>query len=97
MLFDIMITVLSSALSIVFVLLGPVFALFPDVAFGLASSIGYIFGNIMLLNGFLPVTDLFVIGGLAIAYKSAFIGYDIFLFVMEFTNAVKRTFISYRG
>jgi len=60
------------------------------------AGAGYIFGNIYLLNDFLPITDLYAILIFAITFKAAILAFKVFLLVIELLNTVRKTFLSLR-
>lgn len=99
MLFDIFFTIIGYIVRVIFDILGAIFAAF-DLAVlpgDWGQSIGAVFGNIWLLNSFLPVDHLFTALGLALSWKIALFLYDGFLYVFTLVNLVKRTFFSVGG
>jgi len=63
----------------------------------LGSGIGYVFGNLWLLNDFLPVDTLFTLLSLSLIWKVSLFAYDGTLYVFGLVNLVKRTFFSVGG
>jgi len=61
------------------------------------SGIGYIFGNIYLLNDFLPVTEFFALFVFAVSIKLVFFTWKVVLFMLDIFNTVRRTFLTFRG
>jgi len=73
-----------------------IFQFLPDVVFDISSGVGYVFGNMWLLNDLLPISDLFVIATMAITFKTVLFGFKAVMFLMGFFNVVRRTFLSFR-
>lgn len=67
-----------------------------EVLSSVPTNIGYVFGNIMLLNDFLPITDLFAIALFAISFKAALFGYEVVLATSYFIGHVRRTYLTLR-
>ena len=62
----------------------------------IASGLSYIFGNLMLFNTVLPITELLYLAGIAITFKGFILGVDIFFFIWGLTGRIKSFFISWR-
>jgi len=58
--------------------------------------IGYVFGNLMAFNTILPVTETLILASASLLWKAFLLGYDIFLFTINWFSFVKRTFIVWR-
>jgi len=74
-----------------------IFVFIPNLAYDISTKVGYVFGNMWLLNDMLPIADLFIIAAIAITLKTVLFSFKVVLFIMSFFNVVKRTFISFRG
>jgi len=62
------------------------------IPYDVSSTFGIVFGNIFLLDSFLPVTEAFYMASLALSFKLAIFGYKAVWAVVYFTRYV-RTFI----
>jgi len=69
---------------------------FNFLSINIPAGFGYLFGNVFLLNDFLPVTEMFVFFGIAVSFKIAIFGYKAFQFFMYWISYVKRTFLTFR-
>ena len=78
-------------------LVSSIFSAFSFSVPDLAGGIGYIFGNIWLLNFLLPIDTLFTILSLALIWKTSLFAYDGTLYAFEIVNLLKRTFFSVGG
>jgi len=84
-------SVLAIFLGVLSVIVAPLQIIMPD----LPTNLGNIFGNVYLFDTFLPVTELFYFAILAITFKTAILGYKVFLLTTHFFGYVKRTFLTY--
>lgn len=100
MLFDLIINLVAYVLDIVLSIISVIFSipsLFDDaVMFEVAQYIGYVFGNIALFNSFLPVTETFVLASIALTFKAAIVGFQVFMFLTNFALTIRRTYVSIR-
>lgn len=83
-------------LNLFLVLLAPIFLLFPEITTTAGSGVGYIFGTMYQLNSFLPITELFALGTIALSFKIAVFAYQVVFYLLEIANTVRRTFVSLR-
>jgi hypothetical protein len=93
MLITALITVATYVLTLFIAIVSPIFAGAPDVTGYLSSGIGYVFGNLRLFNEFLPITEAFVLVGIALSFKLTIFAYKVILFFMHTANFVRKTFI----
>ena len=75
----------------------PIFQYVPtSIPISFGNGIGFVFGNITLLNSFLPITELFALAGIAITVKTAMLGYKVIMWMFSITNTVRQTFLTFR-
>jgi len=99
MIFDAFFTLIGWILGIIFDAISLIFIAFDMTVLpgDWGQSIGAVFGNIWLLNSFLPVDHLFTALGIALTWKVALFTYDGFLYIFTIVNLIKRTFFSAWG
>lgn len=85
------------ALNLVLFTLNTIIAPFPNLALLVPDNLGLVFGNIFLLDSFLPVTEMFFIFAFAITYQLSLFGFKIFMLTMELSQQVAKTFIRVLG
>jgi len=94
----IVVTILTIALFILTVFIGflnSIFGAFPSLPLG-PDGVGYVFGNIYLLNSFLPVSDLFILASFALTWKTILFTFEVTMFTLSLMNTVRRTFTQIR-
>jgi len=74
-------------------IVGNIFVAFNLPVQNIGAYTGYVFGNIMLLNAFLPITEFLILGGTALSLKTALTVFKGFIAIMHLTNFVARTFL----
>jgi len=87
----------SFALTLVLTTLNAIIAPFPNLSLLIPDNLGLVFGNIFLLDSFLPVTEMFYLFTFAIAYQLSLFGFKIFMLTMELSQQVAKTFIRVLG
>jgi len=85
--------IMVNLLLLILNIVGTIFVAFQLPTVSIASYTGYVFGNIMLLNAFLPVTEFLVLGGFALTLKAAIVVFKGFIMLMSFSNFVRKTFL----
>lgn len=99
MLVDGIIVLVLLLIKMFFAIMSPIFAVIPaSTAYGISvgNGFGFVFGNIKLLNTFLPVTEMFVMAGISLTIKGAMLAWKISLFVYDVATYVRKTFITLR-
>jgi len=97
MIVEIYISILGYIFEFVMYEVNLLLAPFNFLAITVPTGFGYLFGNVFLLNDFLPVTEMFVLFALAVSFKTALVGYKAFLFFTFWIRYVKQTFITFRS
>jgi len=103
MILDALIVIVGIIFGIVLQLINVIvgaFDLFVDttaVTVQLPTYLGYVFGNIFLLNDLLPVTSFFILLTLALAFHISIFSLKVVFFMMDVTAKVYRFFVSVRG
>lgn len=60
---------------------------------GLSEDLGYLFGNIWLLNSFLPIAEFINLAGLALSFKLSMFIWKVAQFTMSSLLTIKSTFL----
>ena len=97
MIISIIIGIVTVVLKLFLSIIAPIFSAFPSsYSVSIGNGTAYMFGNIKLMDTFLPITEFFYLAGLALTLKTAIFGYKVVLYMMSLTNFVRKTFISVR-
>lgn len=97
MLIDIILTITGYVFKLVIFILSPFLSFVANTSgIDITSGVGYVFGNIYLLNAFLPVTELFALSYIAISVKTALFGFKVFMWLTSLMNTLRKSFISIR-
>jgi len=97
MLIDILLTITGYVFNLVIFILSPFLSFVANTSgVDISGGVGYVFGNIYLLNDFLPVTELFALSYIAISIKTAIFGYKVFMWLTSLMNTIRKSFISIR-
>jgi len=97
MISDVFIGIFLWIINLILALFGGIFD-FTAVVTGIdfASHLGKVFGNLMLFDDILPMTESFYLALVALTWKAAILGFDIFIFTISFLGKVKSFFVSWR-
>lgn len=94
MIIDFVLFIITSLLSVFLALIATIFALVPTTfVVSLGNGFGYVFGNLMLFNSFLPITELLYLSGIALTFKSSFLLFKSVFWLLHVTNVLRRTFM----
>jgi len=88
--------ILGYLLALFFAVVNP---LLGTTSFVTATQVGngasYIFGNLQILNEWLPVTEMLYLASVALVFKAGIFSYKVFLWFMSISRVIRRTFVQW--
>lgn len=89
MIIDALITIWYYMITIFLGILSPLFsAIDVIIPYDISTTIGIVFGNTLLFDSFLPVTEAYVLAGVALTLKLAVFSYKVIWVIIDFTKYV---------